>query len=273
MRGGRLSSAAGGALLALLGMLWPSGVGATPTLMLSASHGQAGAAFTATATFDPDFGGGNCSADSAQFYWDQAAFGQDAKGNQIASGVPLDPNTCTATVSLVPPPGATVGAHQVRAVEATSPQRPQPTGSAGYTVDPTTRPTPTPSPPPPHTAAPAPTARATSTPMHPATSTAAPTPTSTATPTSTPTPAASPSPSPAASRTASPSPPSGGTHRDNVPWYVGFWLGAAVVLGGWGVAYLTVLRGAGKPELTAVSLIGALVFAALLVAIPVAHSR
>jgi hypothetical protein len=34
-----------------------------------------------------------------------------------------------------------------------------------------------------------------------------------------------------------------------------------------------VLRGAGKPELTAVSLIGALVFAALLVAIPVAHSR
>jgi hypothetical protein len=76
MRARRLSSAAGGALLALLGMLlWPSGVGATPTLMLSASHGQASAVFTATATFDPDVPGGNCFEDSAVFYWDQTAFG------------------------------------------------------------------------------------------------------------------------------------------------------------------------------------------------------
>jgi hypothetical protein len=145
MRARLLSSAAGGALLALVGMLlWPSGVGATPTLMLSASHGQASAVFTATATFDPDVPGGNCFEDSAVFYWDQTAFGQDAKGHQIASGVPLDPNACTATVSLVPPPGATVGAHQVRAVEATSPHRPQPAATAGYAIEPPTKPTTTP---------------------------------------------------------------------------------------------------------------------------------
>lgn len=287
MRARRLISAGGVLLLALLGLLlWPSGAGAAPALVLSASHGQAGASFTATASFDPVVPG-TCFQQTAQFFWDQALYGQDASGNQIGAGVQLvmTQGTCTATVSLVPIQGTSVGPHTVRAVENSSTDSPKPTATAPYTVDPP--PTQTPSPVPTHTATPAPTAHPTATPTHTAkptaTPTATPTPRATPTPTPSPTATASPSPSPqpsaspSATATASPSaarasgPPPGGTHGDYLRWLL--WLGAAAALGGWVAVYLTLLRGSGNPELTVVSLIGAVMVAALLIAVQVARSR